>query len=130
MQLIAGGSGVVPLYAIASARAEAGDETPIRLLYSVRTPDDVYFARELEALAATSAPLRLDLVYTRHAPTSGRACPGASRARCVEAAVLPAAEHPLVYVCGSTGFVERVADWLVGLGHDPRSIRTERFGGL
>ena len=65
VQLIAGGSGVVPLYAIASARAEAGDETPFRLLYSVRTPDDVYFARELEALAGTSDPLRLDLVYTR-----------------------------------------------------------------
>jgi ferredoxin-NADP reductase len=34
-----------------------------------------------------------------------------------------------VFVCGSTGFVELVADWLVMLGHDPRSIRTERYGG-
>ncbi|HEU0181636.1 MAG TPA: FAD-binding oxidoreductase, partial [Agromyces mariniharenae] len=30
VQLIAGGSGVVPLYAIASARAAAGDATPFR----------------------------------------------------------------------------------------------------
>ncbi|MDF2562578.1 MAG: hypothetical protein K0R99_4024, partial [Microbacterium sp.] len=27
------------------------------------------------------------------------------------------------------GFVEHVADALVGLGHPPARIRTERFGG-
>ena len=27
--------------------------------------------------------------------------------------MIPAAERPRVYVCGSTGFVEPVADWLV-----------------
>ena len=129
VQLIAGGSGVVPLYAIASARAEAGDATPFRLFYSVRTPDDVYFARELEALAGTSAPLRLDLVYTRRAPDGWPIAPGRITRDALEAAVVPAAEHPVVYVCGSTGFVERIADWLVELGHDARSIRTERYGG-
>jgi ferredoxin-NADP reductase len=44
--------------------------------------------------------------------------------------VLPATERPIVYVCGSTGFVERVASWLIELGHDARDIRTERFGGI
>jgi ferredoxin-NADP reductase len=33
-----------------------------------------------------------------------------------------------MYVCGPTGFVEAVANTLVDLGHDPGSIRTERFG--
>ena len=130
VQLIAGGSGVVPLYAIASARADTGDSTPFRLLYSVRTPDDAYFAHELEALAGTSDPLRLDLVYTRRAPDGWPTRPGRITREMLEAAVVPAAEHPLVYVCGSTGFVERVADWLVELGHDSRSIRTERYGGM
>jgi ferredoxin-NADP reductase len=130
VQLIAGGSGVVPLYAIASARAEAADATPFRLLYSVRTPDDVYFARELEALTGTFDPLRLDLVYTRRAPDGWPTRPGRITREMLEAAAVPAAEHPHVYVCGSTGFVERVADWLVELGHDSRSIRTERYGGM
>ncbi len=39
-----------------------------------------------------------------------------------------AAAHPRVYVCGPTGFVERAADLLVELGHDPPAIRAERFG--
>ena len=129
VQLIAGGSGVVPLYAIASARAAAGDATPFRLLYSVRTPDDVYFARELEALAGTSDPLRLDLVYTRRAPEGWPSAPGRLTRDALVAAAIPAVDRPLIYVCGSTGFVELVAAWLIELGHDSRSIRTERYGG-
>ena len=32
------------------------------------------------------------------------------------------------YVCGPTPFVEEAAGLLVGLGHDPSAVRTERFG--
>jgi ferredoxin-NADP reductase len=35
---------------------------------------------------------------------------------------------PRVFVCGPTAFVERAADLLVELGHDPSAIRAERFG--
>ena len=38
------------------------------------------------------------------------------------------AERPRVYVCGPTLFVEAVAEALVQLGHDPQTVRTERFG--
>lgn len=130
VQLIAGGSGVVPLYAMAHAHAEADDPTSFRLLYSVRTPEHVYFSDELTVLAAASAPLELDFVYTRHAPEGWPTAPGRISREVLEAAVVPAGERPRVYVCGSTGFVERVADWLVELGHEPRSIRTERYGGM
>jgi ferredoxin-NADP reductase len=130
VQLIAGGSGVVPLFAMARAHAEADDPTAFRMLYSVRTPDDVYFADELQALAEASAPLRLDLVYTRRTPDGWPTAAGRITRDALESSVIPAAEQPRVYVCGSTGFVERVADWLVELGHDPRSIRTERYGGI
>jgi ferredoxin-NADP reductase len=40
----------------------------------------------------------------------------------------PPAERPLVYVCGSTAFVERAADALVAIGHDAGLIKIERFG--
>ena len=129
VQLIAGGSGVVPLYAMAHAHADASDPTPFRLLYSVRTPDDVYFDDEFATLVDAAAPLQLDVVYTRRAPEGWAAPPGRIMREALEAAVFPASERPRVFVCGSTGFVERVADWLVELGHDPRSIRTERYGG-
>jgi ferredoxin-NADP reductase len=129
VQLVAGGSGVVPLFAMAMAHADARDLTPIRMLYSVRSPDDVYFAEELMALAAASDDFRLDLVYTRRTPDGWPNPAGRITREALEAAVLPATERPIVYVCGSTGFVERVASWLIELGHDARDIRTERFGG-
>jgi ferredoxin-NADP reductase len=34
----------------------------------------------------------------------------------------------MLYVCGPTGFVEHVAGLLVDLGHDPHTVKTERFG--
>ena len=38
------------------------------------------------------------------------------------------AELPRAYVCGPTPFVEAVAQALVQLGHEPQSVKTERFG--
>jgi ferredoxin-NADP reductase len=37
-------------------------------------------------------------------------------------------QRPRIYVCGPTAFVERAAELLVQLGHQPGAIRTERFG--
>src|SRR4051794_19538516 len=39
VQLIAGGSGIVPLMAMIRSRADFGAKVPFRLIYSVRTPE-------------------------------------------------------------------------------------------
>ncbi len=129
VQLIAGGSGVVPLYAIAAARGAAAAATEMRLLYSVRTPDDVFFRDELGELASGAAPLRLDYVYTRRTPVGSSVPAGRLTQRVLDDVAVPAASRPLVYVCGPTPFVEAVATWLIDAGHRPGDVRTERFGG-
>jgi ferredoxin-NADP reductase len=124
--LVAGGSGVVPLMAMARHRARTGAEAPMRLLYSSRTLEDVIYREELDRLAGGG----FDVVHTltREQP------PGWSGyARRIDPDLLakvafPAADEPRVYVCGSTRFVDAAADGLVGLGYDPAWIRTERFG--
>lgn len=128
VQLVAGGSGVVPLYAMAAAHGAAGDDAPFRLLYSARTPADVFFADELAALAGPA--FALDLVYTREAPDGWPDAVGRLTRETLAARTIPAAERPRIYVCGSTGFVEAVARWLQELGHAAADIHTERFGGL
>ena len=40
----------------------------------------------------------------------------------------PPAAAPKVFVCGPTTMVETVAEALVGLGHEPGRVKTERFG--
>jgi len=124
--LVAGGSGIVPLMAMVRARGQAGDRTPFRLIYSVRTPEQVYYAQELRE--ARRAGLDVALVYTRTAAEGTRRPPGRITADDLARDGWPAEFQPDCYVCGPTGFVEVVADLLTGLGHDPASIRTERFG--
>ena len=124
--LVAGGSGVVPLMAMIRARAAAASETDTRLLFSSRAWDDVIYRDELEQL--NGGGLRVLHTLTRSQPP---AWTGYTRRVDSEmlADVAPGpAERPRVYVCGSTPFVEAVAEALVHLGHDPQAIKTERFG--
>ena len=126
VQLIAGGSGIVPIVAMIRAHAAVGSTARFELLYSVRTPSDEFFAAELEALAGSYGRTT---VYTREVP-SGWPVPAGRVTRDVLAEhTIPASDGPSVFVCGPTAFVEAIADWLVELGHDPARVKTERFGG-
>jgi len=126
LMLVAGGSGIVPLMAMIRTRAAAGDDTQTRLLYSSRSLDDVIYRDELERLSGNG----LTVV---HALTDSQPPGWTSYARRVDAEMLAEvapspAERPRFYACGPTPFVEAVAEALVGLGHDPLAIKTERFG--
>src|SRR6202008_3530511 len=59
VQLVAGGSGIVPLMAMIRSRASAGSTVPFRLLYSVREPRAVFYQEELQALADKDRSLNL-----------------------------------------------------------------------
>ncbi len=125
VQLIGGGSGIVPLVAIAQAAVDAGRTADFRMLSSVRRAADRFFAAELDAFAAAGLPV--DTVYSRETPDGGRAG-RLTRERLAELVPdIPGIERS--YVCGPTPFVEAVAGWLVQLGQQPGTIRTERFGG-
>jgi ferredoxin-NADP reductase len=124
--LVGGGSGVVPLMAMIRERAAAGSDVDMRLLLSSRSWDEIIYREELERLAGDG----LEVVYTL---TRSRPDGWSGYARRVDAEMLaeigPApADRPHVYVCGPTPFVEAVANALVGLGHEPHEIKTERFG--
>ena len=131
VQLIAGGSGIVPLMSMARAHAAAGSSAPFRMLYSLRSPFSGYYTDELHALAAeAAAPLQVDYVYTRQAPPGASTQAGRLTAEGLMRRVLPASDAPTFFVCGSTPFVEAVAGWLVDAGHDAARVRTERYGGI
>jgi ferredoxin-NADP reductase len=121
---IAGGSGVVPLMAMARTHAGADSHVPFRLIYSVRGPDEVFYSGELESLRG----IEVEHVYTRAAPPGWTQPVGRLDADRLAKLGMPASENPRVYVCGPTGFVEAVANLLVDSGHEPVRIKTERFG--
>jgi ferredoxin-NADP reductase len=127
VQLIAGGSGIVPLLAMARVHARSGSPAPMRMLYSVRSSDDAFYADELQGLVDDA--FLLDWAYTRATPDGFPRPAGRVDAATIAASTIAPTEHPSVFVCGPTGFVEAVADLLVTAGHSPDRIRTERFGG-
>jgi len=126
IQLIAGGSGVVPFVAMIRAHAIASSPVPMQLLYSLRTPNDAFFRDELSKPTATA---RTTWHYTRTVPPGWSRSAGRLTAEVLTSETLPPEQAPLTYVCGPTGFVETVSRALTNLGHAPHTIRTERFGG-
>ena len=125
--LIAGGSGLVPLMAMLRHRQLAGSDAEARLLLSTRSPGDVLYARELEAIAADPG-VTVVHTYTRSRPEGWTGFARRVDRAMLEEVAWPPADRPQAFVCGPTAFVEAVADGLVALGHDPDRIRTERFG--
>lgn len=126
VQLIGGGSGIVPLMAMIRAHRAAHSTVPFRLLYSVRSEENTFFKDEL---AQPDPALEVTMLYTRQIPDGWSRAAGRVTEEDLVATTFPASISPSVFVCGPTPFVEAVASPLVTLGHDPLMVKTERFGG-
>jgi ferredoxin-NADP reductase len=128
--LIGGGSGVVPLMAIARDRARVAPQTPALLVYSARSWDEIIYRDELFDLEVRDAHFRLALTTTREprhrAHDFDRRLDGAL-IREILARWRHAPRH--AYVCGSNAFVEAVTSALVADGVPAPIVRAERYGG-
>jgi ferredoxin-NADP reductase len=121
--LVGGGSGVVPLRAMLRHHQARESVVPVRLLYSARSVAEIIYRDEL---MNANADVRFTL--TREQPEGWQGYRRRIDEKMLADVAWPAAERPLVYVCGPTGFVETAAGGLVALGHEAARIRTERFG--
>jgi ferredoxin-NADP reductase len=124
--LLAGGSGVVPLMAMLRHRAAAKSAVEATVLVSARAWEDVLYRDELAELEQNGVTVRYTL--TREQPPGWTGGVGRVSLETLRELGVDTAAEPRVFVCGPTGFVEHVADLLVQLGHDPHTIKTERFG--
>ncbi|MBZ5739902.1 FAD-binding oxidoreductase [Nocardioides mangrovi] len=113
---IAGGSGVVPLVAMARYARRMGLQDQLRIIAVARTWDDLPYAAELEKYGAFIALTRQNLGDRVAAPP------------------YPEEVVPLVagaergYVCGSVGFASYATRLLGEAGLRTDTIRVEQFG--
>ena len=116
--LVAGGSGVVPVMAMLRHRRLVAPDVPARLLFSVRSPEELIYAGELGP--------ETTVLYTRRAPDGSGRPPG--RISAADVATVAFGAGP-AYVCGSSGFVEAAARLLVDAGnYPPGQVLLERYG--
>jgi len=116
--LVGGGSGVVPLMAMLRfARLQRVTEL-VRLLISVRTPQDLYYSKELPGPEST-------VIYTRATPAISTRAPSRISEADLEPLLLPEAT---AYVCGSSPFADAATDAAIAIGVPADRIRVERFG--
>lgn len=117
LRLIGGGSGIVPLMSMLRHRRRALPHVQAQLLYSVRSPDDVFYRDELGE--------ETTLTFTRRTPPGWAGATGRIDIDIVSRLASP---EGIAYVCGPHGFVENAARLLMQVGYGSERIRTERFG--
>ena len=117
--LVGGGSGVVPLMAMLRHRRRTMPDLEMRLVYSVRSAEDVVYPDELGAETI--------LTFTREPPDGWTGHLGRIDSALIARAAAGAA-GATAFVCGSHGFVESAANLLLEQGLPAERIRTERFG--
>ena len=125
--LIGGGSGVVPLRSMLRHHRASQSTVATRLIYSVRSPQDVIYRDELDSLAADEA-IEVRFVFTRSAPPGWDGLRGRVGEQTLAELGWQPSFETATFVCGPNGFVEAVTQALVALGQPPDHIRTERFG--
>jgi ferredoxin-NADP reductase len=116
--LVGGGSGVVPLMAMLRHKRRTMPDLPMRLIYSVRTAEDVIYADELGDDAL--------ITFTREPPPGWTGHTGH-----IDAAMFAEAapgDGATAFLCGSTTFVDAAASLTMDTGIPPDQILTERFG--
>ena len=112
----------------AKRRATLKSAVPTRLLYSSRSYDEVIYRDELARLLDGGTQLQVSYTLTRTQPPGWTGYRRRIDADLLREVAWPPVEHPLVFICGPTPFVESAAANLVALGYEPERIKTERFG--
>ena len=116
--LVGGGSGIVPLMAMLRLARRSGRSDLVRLVASVRSPAELYYAKELAGPEST-------VVFTREAPSLRHRPPGHIGVEDLRHVLAPGVS---VYVCGSSAFADHVTGLLARLEVPGNRIRVERFG--
>lgn len=122
--LIAGGTGLGPMLAIAEETAALGARQPVRLYVGARTAQDVYCESRIRALKTQHPDFRAEIVLSLlEASPQYRV-----------GLVTDAVAHDLqelarfdVYMAGPPAMVESAGRLLLARGVDPRSIHSDDF---
>lgn len=113
---VATGTGIAPLYSMILAQLERGQSRSVTLFWGLRSQRDLYWQKELAALA--SAHHNFSFVTTLSRPEPG--WEGATgRVTALVDARVPSVANLAVYLCGGSGMIQDVTARLNAIGLCP-----------
>lgn len=127
--LAAGGAGLTPFRSFVRALVARGHAGPVSVLHSVRTPAELLFRAELEALAQAHPWLAYLPRVTRPQPGDGWAgLTGRLDAAGLAERLPTNPGHVRLYACGPSAFVEATLAAAASAGLAAGQLRRERWG--
>jgi len=126
--LIAGGTGITPLIGIIRYCNDRKLSNKVKLVYSVRTPDDIIYKNELEQIKIENKNFGYAVTITR---AEGHHSWQDRKGR-IDLELLKQniedAENSVYYLCGPKEFVESIVQMLYSLGVKKEQIKTDVWG--
>jgi len=126
MLLLAGGSGLAPVLALAEQALAEGEARPLRLFLSVRSAAEVFALDRLHALARRHDNFAWTVTLTREAPPAGSAWRH-GRLDALLPSLAPAAGFAQAWAAGPPGFVDAAAAALAALGLPAANFKADSF---
>jgi ferredoxin-NADP reductase len=126
---ISAGSGITPMMSMSRWIQDTLANCDVVFLHSARTPEDIVFRTELEAMAAQMPNFHLAVTITRQAlghpwmGLTGRISEGMMRS------VAPDLLERAVFVCGPEEFTRGIKSMLEGINFPMQNYKEESFGG-
>ena len=127
---LGGGIGVTPYRSMARFATDSRLPHKTTLLYSSRTPEEIVYRKEWEAMARSNPNLKV--VYTITRPEASTETWSGHVGHIDGQFILENVEdlkNSHFYICGPPSLITGLAYALIGLGADRRAIQVEGFPG-
>ncbi|RWC12345.1 MAG: hybrid-cluster NAD(P)-dependent oxidoreductase [Mesorhizobium sp.] len=124
---LAGGSGITPLMSMVRMLTDRAFDLDLRLIYSVRSPRDIIFRSELDALAARFPNLGVTFLCSKGGPS--RTGPSGRIDGSMLLRLVPDLAKRAVYTCGPEPYMTALRDGFDEVGVKPLAYYEESFGG-
>jgi ferredoxin-NADP reductase len=124
---LSGGSGITPVMSMTRTLYNLGSDADVTFVHSARTPSDIIFRRELEAMASMLPSLRVVHVCERDAPREPWGGLRGFLSVGMLALLAPDLAERVVFCCGPAAYMAAVRRMLGEAGFDMANYHEESF---
>ncbi|WP_222269787.1 hybrid-cluster NAD(P)-dependent oxidoreductase [Modestobacter marinus] len=124
---LSAGSGITPIMSMTRTLYDLGSDTDVLFVHSARTPSDIIFRRELDAMASTAPTIRVAHVCERDSPREPWVGLRGFLSGEMLRVLAPDLHERDVFCCGPTAYMAAVRRALVAAGFDMGRYHEESF---